>query len=115
MKKTNLKVSLFLSFLCFIAGFFVFPYQMEILQNELPNQYKEIETMPFPFGVMLILIALQLFVISFILAFLGIKLARRTGFSLNLLDSIINKGKVILIKRRLCCQLLLECFWLCLS
>jgi membrane protease YdiL (CAAX protease family) len=55
--------------------------------------------MPFPMNVLLILTSLQFFVISFIFSFIGIKLARRTGLSLNILNSLFSKGKVVLNKK----------------
>lgn len=91
MKKVDLKISLLLSFVCLIAGLFVLPYQMETLQTVLPNMNVPL---PIPFGALLIISSLQLAVMSFLLAFLGIKLARKTGFLFPILDSLFHKSKV---------------------
>ncbi|MCC5911076.1 MAG: CPBP family intramembrane metalloprotease [Clostridiaceae bacterium] len=100
MNKIDFKISLLLALVCFVAGFFILPYQLEVLETTLPEQYAEIiEMLPFPMGIMLILTAFQFFVISFILSFVGIKLARKTGFSLNILDSMIGKEKVVIDKK----------------
>ncbi len=94
MKKADFKIPLLLSLLCFIAGFFVLPYQLETMRTFLPDQYDEvIRSIPFPMSVMLILSSLQIFLLSFILSFIGIKLARRTGLSL------FNNGILSLNKR----------------
>lgn len=95
MKSVDLKIALLLALICFIGGLFVLPYQLDLLQKMMPEEYEVlIKTMPFPTGVLQIISALQLAIISFIVAFTGIKIARKTGFSLNVIDSIFNKGRV---------------------
>ena len=67
----------------------------EILEKTLPKQFEEImATMPIPFTTLLIVSALQIMVISFIFAFLGIKMARRTNFSIKVLDSLFSEGRI---------------------
>ncbi|NBI30231.1 CPBP family intramembrane glutamic endopeptidase [Chengkuizengella marina] len=100
MNKLDFKISLFLSFICFISGFFVLPYQLDILQRTLPNQYDEfIGTIPLPINLLILVTSFQLFFISFGLSLIGIKLARKTGFSLNIFTSLFNKEKVSLNKK----------------
>ncbi|MEJ6949652.1 CPBP family intramembrane glutamic endopeptidase [Natronospora cellulosivora (SeqCode)] len=92
MKKTNLKISLFLGFIAFISGFFVVPYQMEVISEELVEEI--LESIPFSMNVLTLVSSLQLFVIAFVLSFLGLKLARKTSFSIKILDAIFEKRKV---------------------
>ncbi|WP_240376112.1 type II CAAX prenyl endopeptidase Rce1 family protein [Bacillus piscicola] len=96
MWKTDVKIAFLLSIICFIAGFFVLPYQLETLQTTIPQQYDVfMETLPFSLKLLTLLSALQLWLISWVLAFLGLRLARRTGFSFSILASIFthDKGK----------------------
>lgn len=100
MKKRDLFISIILGMFCFVGGLFVLPYQFESLQKTLPEQYDIlIDSMPMPFFVLIIISALQLAVISFVVAFIGTKLARRTGFSLSILDSLVNKVRLQFDKR----------------
>ncbi|MBM7648209.1 membrane protease YdiL (CAAX protease family) [Bacillus ectoiniformans] len=100
MGKINLKISLFLAALCFIAGFFAVPYQLQMLQDLMPEKYEDmLATMPLPMVGLQIIASLQLFIVSFVLSLIGIKLARKTGFSLNILDSIVSKAKIKVNKK----------------
>ncbi|MFJ8237551.1 CPBP family intramembrane glutamic endopeptidase [Ureibacillus sp. NPDC094379] len=93
--KHDLKISFLLAVICFIGGLLVLPYQLNSMQKILPDQYQQlIETMPMPMTVLQLLTAIQLTVMAFIVAFLGIKLARKVGFSLDILDAFFNKTKV---------------------
>ncbi|MFC7687462.1 type II CAAX prenyl endopeptidase Rce1 family protein [Ureibacillus sp. GCM10028918] len=95
MKKVDLKISLFLAVICLIGGLFVLPYQIEILQDTLPQEYERLlETMPIPYSLLLVASSVQISVIAFVLSFIGIKLARKTGFSLKLLDAFFQKEKI---------------------
>lgn len=61
----------------------------------MPEQYDLlIETMPLPIAALVVLTAFQLTVMSFLSAFLGIKLARKTGFSLSILDAVFTREKI---------------------
>ncbi|WP_270180751.1 CPBP family intramembrane glutamic endopeptidase [Alkalihalobacillus sp. CinArs1] len=107
MHKKDIYVSLILSSLCLVAGFFVVPYQLETLKTTMPEQHAElISTLPFPISVLSLITAIQLFIVSFILAFLGMKLAKRTGLSLKLLPGLVTKQKVSLHTRSLLLSLL---------
>ena len=92
MNKLDLKISIFLGFISFISGFFVVPYQMEVISPQLAEEI--IESVPFSMNVLTLISSFQLFVIAFILSFLGLKLARRTGFSVEILSAIFEKRKV---------------------
>ncbi|HWK21835.1 MAG TPA: CPBP family intramembrane glutamic endopeptidase [Ureibacillus sp.] len=95
MKRIDLKISILLAFVCFIGGFFVVPYQLDSLQETKPEQYELlVRSMPIPLSVLSVISALQIMIISFVLAYIGIKLARKTGFKLNLLDALFKKEKV---------------------
>lgn len=95
MKKTELKISLFLTVICLIGGFFVLPFQMENLQYTFPQEYDSlIETLPLPYSLMLIMSSVQILIMAFVLTFIGIKLARKTGFSLSILEAFFQKEKI---------------------
>ncbi|RHW34760.1 CPBP family intramembrane metalloprotease [Lysinibacillus yapensis] len=95
MKKSDWKVALLLSLICLVGGLLVVPYQLTSLQKTFPEQYELlVETMPLPYTALLLLTGFQLAVISFVLAFIGVKLARKAGFSLDVLYSLFNKEKV---------------------
>lgn len=95
MKKIDLKTSLLLSSICFISGFLVVPYQLNILKATLPEQYKEVmSTLPFSISVLSLITSIQLFVLAFVLAFIGMKLARKAGLSIDLLESLVKKEKI---------------------
>ncbi|RQW75272.1 CPBP family intramembrane metalloprotease [Lysinibacillus composti] len=95
MKRNDLKISILLAVICFIGGFLVLPYQLDAMQQTLPHQYEQlIETMPVPMILLQLITAIQLTVMAFIVAFLGIKIARKVGFSLDILDALFTKTKV---------------------
>lgn len=95
MKKIDIKISLLLAGLSLIGGLFVFPYQIENLQNTYPQEYDNLlETMPLPYSLMFVLSSVQILIFAFILSLLGIKLARKTGFSLGILDAFFHKEKI---------------------
>lgn len=95
MKKIDLKISLLLALLCLIGGFLVVRYQLETLQNTLPEQYDTlINTLPISIGVLSIISSLQITIFSFVLSFIGIKLARKVGFKFNILDAFFSKQRV---------------------
>ncbi len=100
MKKLDVKISLFLAAFCFVAGILILPYQLEVFQTTSPALYNEIlESLPMSISLVSILVGLQLFIAAFILSFIGIKLARKTGFSFNILEAIFTKGKVVINKK----------------
>jgi membrane protease YdiL (CAAX protease family) len=102
MKKVDLKIALLLSLFCFVAGFFVVPYQMQALETYLSSsELKEmIGEQSIPIRILSLISSLQLFLISFVLAFGGIKLARKTGLAFPLLESIFEKGKKVTLHRK---------------
>ncbi|MEK9199567.1 CPBP family intramembrane glutamic endopeptidase [Lysinibacillus halotolerans] len=94
MKKVDLKISLILAFICLIGGFFLVPYQLEMLQNTSSDQYDSlIKTIPIPIYILSMISSLQIAIFSFVLSFIGIKLARKVGFKLNIFDSFFSKEK----------------------
>ncbi|WP_052129903.1 CPBP family intramembrane glutamic endopeptidase [Ureibacillus sinduriensis] len=101
MKKIDLKISLFLAVICLIGGFFVLPYQIATLQDTFPQENDSlIEALPVPYSLMLVINSIQILMIAFFLSFIGIKLARKTGFSLSILDAFFQKEKIKLETRK---------------
>ncbi|MDN4495030.1 CPBP family intramembrane glutamic endopeptidase [Ureibacillus aquaedulcis] len=95
MKKIDLKISLLFSVICLIGGFFVLPYQIENLQHTFPQESDRLlETMPLPYSLLLAVSSIQISILAFILSFAGIKLARKTGFSLKIIDEFFQKEKI---------------------
>ncbi|MRX74094.1 CPBP family intramembrane metalloprotease [Bacillus lacus] len=100
MKKTNLKISLLLAAICFIAGLFAVPYQIEMVKETMPDVYNEMMAeLPLPIAGLQLLVSVQLFIVSFVLSFIGIVLAGKTGFSLHFLQSVFTKNSFQLNKR----------------
>lgn len=97
MKKLDVKMAMLLSVMCLIGGLFVVPYQLELLRLTLnPSDYAvTIGDMPFSLSVLTMISSIQIWILSFIIAFAGIKVARRTGFSFSVLQSICEKGKKV--------------------
>ena len=58
MKKVDLKIALLLSLFCFVAGFFVVPYQMQALETYLSSsELKEmIGEQSIPIGILSLII-----------------------------------------------------------
>ncbi|HWL24401.1 MAG TPA: CPBP family glutamic-type intramembrane protease [Ureibacillus sp.] len=93
--KKDLKVSLLLAAICFVGGLFLVPYQFKSLQSMLPEEFQAaIDSLTMPFPIIMIISAIQLAVVSFIISYIGIKLARKVGFTLPVLDSLMKKEKV---------------------
>ena len=100
VKSFDCKVSLFLAGLSFIAGVVILPYQLEVFQATAPALYNEIlETLPMSLRIVSIMVGLQLFITAFLLSLIGIKLARKTGLSFTVFESIFCKGKVVTDKK----------------
>ncbi len=101
MKNVDLKIALLLSAFCFVAGFFVVPYQLQALEIFLSTS--ELKDMmgdqSMPIGVLSLITSLQLSITSFVAAFVGIKLARKTGFIFTFFESIFEKGKKTILNR----------------
>ncbi|WP_428911481.1 CPBP family glutamic-type intramembrane protease [Niallia sp. Krafla_26] len=97
MKKIDLKIALLLATICFAGGLLLVPYQLDTLRlmNGPVDYAKIIGEIPLPISVLTLISAVQLSIISFILAFLGLKVARKTGFSFSILESILKKGKKV--------------------
>lgn len=95
MKKVDLKIALLLSLFCFVAGFFVVPYQMQALEAYLsPSELKEmIGEQTISIGIISLISSLQLFLISLVLAFGGIKLARKNGACVSIIGIHLRKRK----------------------
>jgi hypothetical protein len=102
MKRIDIKIAILLAFICFVSGFFLVPYQLQSLKAYLStSEYEAIAgELPFPIEVLSLITSIQLFVMIFVLAFLGIKLARRTGFSFSLLASLLQKGEKMVFNRK---------------
>lgn len=100
MKSIDVKIALLLSAICFIGGFFLVPYQLESFQLLLNSSdyAKILEDMPFSTSVLTIISSFQVGIISFIIAFVGLKIARKTGFSFIYFEAIFEKGKRATLK-----------------
>ena len=100
MKRIDVKIALLLSVICFVGGFFLVPYQLESFQSLLNSSdyAKILEEMPFSTSVLTIISSFQVGIISFIIAFVGLKIARRTGLSFSYFQSIFEKGKKATLK-----------------
>ena len=97
MKKTDLKISIFLGLISFAGGFLALQHQIKIIS---PEQVEELLAgVPFSWNVLMLVTALQMLFFGFLLSFVGLKLARKTGFSLNILEALFNKTKVIIDKK----------------
>ena len=81
MKRIDVKIALLLSVICFVGGFFLVPYQLELFQSLLNSSdyAKTLEEIPFSTSVLTIISSFQVGIISFIIAFAGLKIARRDG------------------------------------
>lgn len=97
MKRSDIKIALFIAFICFISGFFLLPYQLDALKAAMPLREYEEMTGSTSIFVLMLLTSLQLFILSFLIAFFGIKLARNTGFSFEILQSLFEKRRKISI------------------
>jgi hypothetical protein len=100
MKRIDVKIALLLSVICFIGGLFLVPYQLESFQSLLnsSNYAKILEEMPFSISGLTLISSFQVGIISFIMAFAGLKIARRTGLSFTCFQSIFEKGKKARLK-----------------
>ncbi|MDR0136572.1 CPBP family glutamic-type intramembrane protease [Metabacillus idriensis] len=92
MKKTDLKLALLIGVICFGAGFLLVPYQMNAVTSVLPASELENMTGEISVGFLSLMTGIQLFITSFILSWIGFKLARKTGFSFEILQSLVEKG-----------------------
>ncbi|MCM3595118.1 CPBP family glutamic-type intramembrane protease [Metabacillus idriensis] len=92
MKKTDLKLALLIGVICFGAGFLLVPYQMNALTSALPASELEKMTGEISVGFLSMVTSIQLFFTSFILSWIGFKMARKTGFSFEILQSLVEKG-----------------------
>ncbi|MEK3805531.1 CPBP family glutamic-type intramembrane protease [Bacillus sp. FSL H8-0547] len=93
MKKLEMKLALFIGVICFGAGFLLLPYQLETLNSALPQSEFEKMTADMQVGIMSLAFSAQLFLMSFLLAWAGFHLARKTGFSFDILQSFFEKGQ----------------------
>ncbi len=99
MKKIDFKISLLLAVLGFIAGVLILPYQLEMFQTTAPALYDEVlETLPMSISLVSVMVGLQLLIATFLLSFIGIKLARKTGLSFTVLESLFSKRNVVINK-----------------
>jgi len=93
MKNIHLKVALLFAVLCFIGGLFTLPYQMDTLSQIVSEKEYEkiVNDMPMPFSVLVIISSIQMAVVSFILAFFGLKLAKKAKISTENIEKIVQK------------------------
>ncbi|RFU67870.1 CPBP family intramembrane metalloprotease [Peribacillus saganii] len=97
MKKKDFKIALLLAFISFVAGLFLVPYQLDTLKETLSSgdYQKFINNIQIPMELVSVAASLQIFLTSLVLGFIGIKLARNTGLSFDILDSVFTKGKKV--------------------
>ncbi|WP_347861411.1 CPBP family intramembrane glutamic endopeptidase [Salimicrobium sp. PL1-032A] len=81
---TDLRISLLLAAISFSAGFLIVPYQLQLMP-----EVREMLTISVP--VATLLSSVQLFILSFILAFAGCKLARRAELPLPFFRSLVSR------------------------
>ncbi|SIS49387.1 CPBP family intramembrane glutamic endopeptidase [Salimicrobium flavidum] len=84
MPRTDLKISLILAVLSFIAGFVIVPYQLQTMPEIR-------ESLPVSVPVLSLVSSGQLFVMVFLLSFAGCKFARRTDLSLPFFRSLVSE------------------------
>jgi membrane protease YdiL (CAAX protease family) len=95
----HLKIALFLGLIGLLAGAFLVPYQLESLKNTLTAaEYEKVmDTISFPFPVMISIVAFQIGLITTVFSWIGLKLTKRTGLSLPLLQTwLLEKKKPVL-------------------
>nr|WP_106781150.1 CPBP family intramembrane glutamic endopeptidase [Lysinibacillus timonensis] len=93
--KNDLKIASFISIICFIGGLFLVPYQLDAMKVMLPEQFEiAMESVTLPFPVLIFVSAIQLTIVSFIVALIGMKLARKTGFSMPILEALFKREKI---------------------
>lgn len=99
--KMELKISLLFGICGILAGIFIVPYQMENM-----NTYLEIDTqllleeLPFPSFVLYLISGLQIGIISFVMSFIGLKLAVRTNLHIPILSAWFDTNKKVSISRK---------------
>lgn len=91
INRIDAKISGILAILSFIAGIFVLPYQLETLPQ--PQVDELLESVAYPLSTLTLLVALQLMATAFLVSFLGLKLARKTGLNVPLLTALVGKGR----------------------
>lgn len=93
--KIDLKTALLLAAICFIGGLFLVPYQLNSMKILLPEQYElTIDSISVPFPFLVLLSALQLMVVAFVFAYIGVKLSRKAGLSIPILHAIFKKDEI---------------------
>lgn len=90
----DLKISLILALISFIAGFVIVPYQLQMMP-----EIRDMLTISV--SVATLLSAVQLFILSFLLSFAGCKLARRAELTLPFFQSLASGEKFTLDRRGL--------------
>ncbi|SOC43991.1 CPBP family glutamic-type intramembrane protease [Ureibacillus acetophenoni] len=97
--KLDFKIALLLAVICFIGGLLIIPYSFNALQSLLPAEFeKAIASITMPFPILMLVSALQVGIVTLILAFIGLKVARKAGFSIAILDALFNKEKILIDK-----------------
>lgn len=108
--KKDLKMALILTFLGFIAGIAVVPYQLESYKTMNPVQYEAIMKAIPSMGALLLAAGIQVAVMSFILGIIGIKLARKVNLKLDLFDFLVRNKRNIEISKSGITQAILIAF-----
>ncbi|WP_409304843.1 CPBP family intramembrane glutamic endopeptidase [Peribacillus sp. SCS-155] len=85
MNRIDLKLSLLLAAVCAIGAVILVPYQLGNISAEVR------EEIPLTTGQLTGITALQMIVTGFILSFIGFKLVRRTGLTVDILQSLFLK------------------------
>lgn len=93
--KIDFKIAVLLAVICFLGGIFVVPYQLNSMKVLLPEQFEmAMNSIAIPFPFLVLLSAIQLTVIAFIAAYIGVKLSRKTRLSLPILDALFKKEAI---------------------
>lgn len=93
--KLDLKIALLLAAFCFVGGLLLIPYSLNALETFLPSEFeKTIDSLKMPFPILMLVSAFQIGIVALILAFIGLKIARKAGFSFPILDAFFKKEKV---------------------
>jgi len=95
--KKDLKLALFFGICGLVGGIAVVPYQIDALKSTTPGI---LETMP-PLAIVMLAGGIQSALLSFVLSFIGIKLARQGGLSFEFFETLLERKKPIWSKKAL--------------
>lgn len=99
--KKDLKVALILACFGLIAGAAIIPYELESFKATNVQQYEAIMAQFPSVGVFMAVAGLQVSVMSLLLGFIGIRLARKVNLKLDLFDFLAKKDRNIEILKYL--------------